>query len=50
VDARIARLAVHGAGTISLFFIETWQRMVSNKAPVGPPVQPSLGQPLTEPS
>jgi hypothetical protein len=27
VDARIARLAVHAACTISLFFIETWQRM-----------------------
>jgi hypothetical protein len=26
-DARIARLAVHAASTISLFFIETWQRM-----------------------
>lgn len=25
-DARIARLAVHAASTISLFFIETWQR------------------------
>jgi hypothetical protein len=43
VDARIARLAVHAAGTISLFFIETWQRVVSNKAPVGPgpPISPS---------
>jgi len=26
VDARIARLAVHAASTVSLFFIETWQR------------------------
>lgn len=25
-DARIARLAVHSASTLSLFFIETWQR------------------------
>lgn len=25
VDARIARLAVHAASTISLFFLETWQ-------------------------
>jgi hypothetical protein len=33
VDARIARLAVHAAGTISLFFIETWQRMSSLKKP-----------------
>jgi hypothetical protein len=34
VDARIARLAVHAAGTISLFFIETWQQM-SAKKPAG---------------
>lgn len=27
VDARIARLAIHAASTVSLFFIETWQRM-----------------------
>lgn len=26
-DARIARLAIHSASTVSLFFIETWQRM-----------------------
>ncbi len=26
IDARIARLAVHGAATASLFLIETWQR------------------------
>lgn len=32
VDARIARLAVHSAGTLSVFFIETWQRMCANKA------------------
>ena len=25
-DARIARLAIHSASTVSLFFIETWQR------------------------
>ena len=24
-DARIARLAIHSASTVSLFFIETWQ-------------------------
>ncbi|NOX58160.1 MAG: abortive infection family protein, partial [Planctomycetes bacterium] len=28
VDARIARLAIHSASTISLFYIETWQRTV----------------------
>jgi hypothetical protein len=28
VDARIARLAVHAASTVSLFYIETWQRLV----------------------
>ena len=26
VDARIARLAIHAASTLSLFYIETWQR------------------------
>jgi hypothetical protein len=26
VDARIARLAIHAASTVSLFFIETWNR------------------------
>ncbi|MBX3385115.1 MAG: abortive infection family protein [Phycisphaeraceae bacterium] len=26
VDARIARLAIHAASTVSLFYIETWQR------------------------
>jgi len=29
VDARIARLAIHSASTISLFYIETWQRLLS---------------------
>lgn len=27
VDARIARLAVHAASTVSLFYIETWRRI-----------------------
>jgi len=31
IDARIAGLAVHAASTISLFFIETWQRMSSKE-------------------
>jgi hypothetical protein len=31
VDARIARLAVHAASTISLFLIETWQRTTEKK-------------------
>lgn len=26
IDARIARLAIHSASTVSLFIIETWQR------------------------
>jgi hypothetical protein len=26
IDARIARLAIHGASTISLFLLETWQK------------------------
>jgi hypothetical protein len=26
VDARIARLAIHSSGAISLFLVETWQR------------------------
>jgi len=30
-DARIARLAIHAASTVSLFYIETWQRMVLKK-------------------
>lgn len=29
VDARIARLAIHSANTISLFYIETWQRAMA---------------------
>lgn len=28
-DARIARLAIHAASTVSLFYIETWQRTAS---------------------
>jgi hypothetical protein len=31
-DARIARLAIHAASTVSLFYIETWQRSVANSA------------------
>lgn len=31
-DARIARLAIHAASTVSLFYIETWQRSVAKKA------------------
>jgi hypothetical protein len=27
-DSRIARLAIHAASTVSLFYIETWQRVV----------------------
>src|SRR5690606_16453788 len=27
LDARIARLAIHAASTVSLFYIETWKRM-----------------------
>ena len=27
VDARVARLAIHAASTVSLFFIETWNRL-----------------------
>jgi hypothetical protein len=27
IDSRIARLAIHAASTLSLFYIETWQRM-----------------------
>jgi len=30
VDARIARLAIHAASTVSLFYIETWNRMKGN--------------------
>jgi Abortive infection C-terminus len=29
-DARIARLAIHAASTVSLFYIETWQRITEN--------------------
>jgi hypothetical protein len=32
VDARIARLAIHSANTISLFYIETWQRATAAAA------------------
>lgn len=31
-DARIARLAIHAASTVSLFYIETWQRSVAKNA------------------
>lgn len=31
IDARIARLAVHAASTVSLFYIETWQRTVERQ-------------------
>ncbi len=31
VDARIARLAIHAASTVSLFYIDTWQRSVAKK-------------------
>ena len=30
-DARIARLATHAASTVSLFYIETWQRSAAKK-------------------
>jgi Abortive infection C-terminus len=30
-DARIARLAIHAASTVSLFYIETWQRSAAKK-------------------
>lgn len=30
-DARIARLAIHAASTVSLFYIETWQRAHAKK-------------------
>lgn len=30
-DARIARLAIHAASTVSLFYIETWQRAAAKK-------------------
>jgi len=31
-DARIARLAIHAASTVSLFYIETWQRTTARKS------------------
>lgn len=31
VDARVARLAIHAASTVSLFYIETWQRALATK-------------------
>jgi hypothetical protein len=31
IDARIARLAIHAASTVSLFYIETWQRVSGKK-------------------
>lgn len=31
-DTRIARLAIHAASTVSLFYIETWQRSIVKKA------------------
>ena len=31
-DARIARLAIHAASTVSLFYIETWQRTTARMA------------------
>lgn len=31
VDARIARLAIHAASTVSLFYIETWNRITAAK-------------------
>jgi len=30
-DSRIARLAIHAASTVSLFYIETWQRVQATK-------------------
>jgi hypothetical protein len=36
VDARIARLAIHCASTVSLFYIETWQKLQTpTKKPLG---------------
>ncbi|MGA2094267.1 MAG: abortive infection family protein, partial [Sedimentisphaerales bacterium] len=26
IDSRIAKLAIHSASTVALFFIETWQK------------------------
>ena len=31
IDARIARLAIHSAGAVALFMIETWQRLYATK-------------------
>ena len=31
VDARIARLAIHAASTVSLFYIETWNRITATR-------------------
>jgi len=31
VDSRVARLAIHAASTVSLFYIETWNRMKGNE-------------------
>jgi hypothetical protein len=31
IDSRIARLAIHSACTISLFYLETWQRRTARK-------------------
>ena len=31
IDSRIARLAIHAASTVSLFYIETWQKVSSSK-------------------
>lgn len=39
-DARIARLAIHAASTVSLFYIETWQRM-TEKSGTSEGVMPS---------
>jgi hypothetical protein len=39
VDARIARLAVHAASTVSLFLIETWQRKFAEGPTGTAPVQ-----------
>lgn len=33
VDARIARLAIHAASTVALFFIETWERQQKRQLP-----------------
>lgn len=33
IDPRIARLAIHAASTIALFFIETWERKMRRALP-----------------